>query len=60
MFNTCGEPCVTYESNQGLTERGDYVLNNDQIYRCHMLFIEVTLKWTLENKSAKARRAAAK
>lgn len=59
VFNTCGEPCVTYESNQGLTNCEEYILNNDEIYRCHMIFIEVLLKWTLENKSAAARRAEA-
>ena len=57
MFKTCGEPCVTYESNQGLVNRGNYCLNNDEIYRCHMLFIEVVLDWTLKNKSAEARAA---
>ena len=60
MFNTCGEPCVTYETNQGLTNRGNYCLNNDEIYRCHMLFTEVVLDWTLKNKSAEARAAKAK
>jgi hypothetical protein len=60
VFNTCGEPCVTYESNQGLCDRGDYILNNDEIYRCHMIFNEVVFKWVLENKSAEARRSANK
>ncbi len=57
MFNTCGEPCVTYESNQGLIKPNSYCLNNDEIYRCHMLFMEVALRWTLDNKSAAARAA---
>lgn len=61
IFHVCGEPCVTYESNQGLTECDDpYCLNNDQIYRCHMIFMECLFKWTLENKSAEARRSKMK
>ena len=56
MFNTCGEPCVTYESNQGLCDRGNHILTNDEIYREHSIFTEVIFNWTLKNKSAEARR----
>ena len=40
IFHVCGEPCVTYESNQGLCDSDDYRLTNDQIYRSHMIFME--------------------
>lgn len=60
VFHVCGEPCVTYESNQGLTECEDeYCLNNAEIYRCHMIFIETLFRWTLDNKTPEARRKAA-
>jgi hypothetical protein len=59
MYHVCGEPATTYESNQGLCDRGNYCLNNDEIYRCHMISIETTIDWVLRNKSAEARLAKA-
>lgn len=57
VFNVCGEPCVTYESNQGLTECEDkYCLTNDEIYRSHMIYFEVLFDWVLKNKSAGKQR----
>ena len=48
-----GEPCVTYESNQGLTECEDlYCLTNDEIYRSHFIYLEVLFDWVLKNKNA--------
>ena len=55
MYHVCGEPATTYESNQGLCDRGDYKLTNDEIYRCHMISIETTIEWALRTKSAEAR-----
>ena len=57
VFNVCGEPCVTFESNQGLTECEDpYCLTNDEIYRSHFIYLEVLFKWVLENKTAEKHR----
>lgn len=57
VFNVCGEPSVTFESNQGLTECNDpYCLTNDEIYRSHMLFFEILFDWVLKNKSAEKHR----
>ena len=55
VHHTCGEPCAIYESNQGLCDKGNYILNNDQIYRSHMIFIETLFRWTLKNKTPEAR-----
>ena len=59
IHHVCGEPAITYESNQGLVAYGpnQMVLNNDEIYLCHMLAIEATVEWVLKNKSAEARQA---
>jgi hypothetical protein len=62
IHHVCGEPAITYESNQGLVAYGPYadrqmVLNNEDIYKCHMIAIETTVEWTLKNKSAEARLA---
>ena len=57
VFHVCGEPCVTFESNQGLTECDDpYCLTNDEIYRSHMIYFEVLFNWVLKNKSAEKHR----
>jgi len=57
VFNVCGEPCVTYESNQGLTECEDlYCLTNDEIYRSHFIYLEVLFDWVLKNKNAEKQR----
>ena len=57
VFNVCGEPCVTFESNQGLTECEDpYCLSNLDIYRSHLLFFETLFDWVLKNKSAEKHR----
>ncbi|MBP3322689.1 MAG: hypothetical protein J6M16_00690 [Clostridia bacterium] len=57
VFNVCGEPCVTFESNQGLTECDDpYCLTNDEIYRSHFIYMEVLFDWVLKNKNAEKQR----
>ena len=50
MFHTCGAPCTTYESNQGLSDRGNYVLDHPSIYNCHMLLFEVVFNRVLVNQ----------
>lgn len=44
MHHCCGEVCLTYESNQGLVDDGDYILNNEEIYKCHNLFVRTVLE----------------
>ncbi len=42
----CGEPCVTYESNQGLI--GDSIgrgYDHDEIYRHHLILFETLIKY---------------
>lgn len=40
MYHVCGEPCITYESNQGLCDYGrGIVLNYNEIYAHHMIFL---------------------
>lgn len=57
VFNVCGEPSVTFEANQGLTECEDkYCLTNDEIYRSHTLFFEILFDWVLKNKNAEKQR----
>lgn len=45
MHHCCGEVCVTYESNQGLVDHGEYILDNEEIYMCHNLFIRSILEF---------------
>lgn len=45
LYQLCGEPCVTYESNQGLTNCGEAVpLTYDEIYRSHIILFEEAIK----------------
>ena len=39
MHHCCGETCVTFESNQGLTY-GEFIYTHEQIYRAHTIFFE--------------------
>lgn len=45
MHHSCGAPCITFESNQGLIKENSYVLDNDQIYLSHMLMFEAICEW---------------
>ncbi len=47
MHHSCGAPCITFESNQGLVKEHSYVLDNDGIYLSHMLMLEAVFEWTL-------------
>lgn len=49
LYHFCGEPCVTYESNQGL-EGCRCSLNHEQIYREHILLFEETIKHISEKE----------
>lgn len=51
LTNTCGEPCITYETNQGLNFSGTK-LTLDEIYVHHMLLFEELCRFISEkNKS---------
>ena len=49
LMHLCGEPCVTYESNQGLTDdpfgRG---YSYDKIYRHHLILFETLAKFLIK------------
>ena len=53
MYHCCAEPAVTFESNQGLTERGDVVYDYEEIYKAHALLFAETMRYVLKkhNKS---------
>lgn len=41
MYHLCGAPCITYESNQGLTDgETDVSMTHAQIYRQHWILFE--------------------
>lgn len=44
IYHLCGAPCVTYESNQGLSY-GDVQMTYEEIYREHIILFEETLKF---------------
>ena len=45
LYHICGEPCVTYESNQGLTECDLPGFTHEEIYRAHMILFEQSIKF---------------
>ena len=45
MHHCCGAPCITFESNQGLCDHGNIILNNDEIYLSHLLMMEALCEW---------------
>ena len=47
MHHVCGEPVLTFESNQGLLECGAACYTHDEIYRSHMLLFEEAAKYVL-------------
>jgi len=47
MHHLCGGPAVTYESNQGLCDRGDVIYDYDEIYQAHRLLFEEAAKYLL-------------
>ncbi len=48
MHHSCGEPCITFESNQGLVKENSCALNNDEIYLSHMLMLEALFEWSMD------------
>lgn len=51
LYQICGVPCVTYESNQGLDIEGSLMLNHDEIYREHIALLESICAHVLNKKS---------
>jgi len=45
LYHICGEPCVTYESNQGLTECDLPGFSHEEIYRTLMILFEQSIKF---------------
>ena len=50
MHHVCGEPVLTFESNQGLLDCGAACYTYDEIYRSHMLLFEESAKYVLSTK----------
>jgi hypothetical protein len=50
LTHVCGEPAITFESNQGLNyfEEGRVKFTYDEIYRHHMLTLEGLCKFVLK------------
>lgn len=46
LYHFSGEPCVTYESNQGLAGYVREGMNHDEIYRAHLILFEEVIKHT--------------
>lgn len=47
MHHVCGEPVMTFESNQGLCDQGDVIYTYDEIYKSHLLLFECSAKLIL-------------
>ena len=52
LYHVCGEPCITYESNQGLTGCKLRGYTPEEIYKSHMVLFEESVKFT-EGKEEK-------
>ena len=50
ITHLCGEPCVTFESNQGLINHKRKALTYDEIYRTHMILFEESIKYIQTKK----------
>ena len=48
MHHCCSEPCVTFESNQGLIEHRDPVCTYEQIYRMHIILFTEIMRFELK------------
>jgi len=48
MHHLCGGVVLTYESNQGLIDRGDVIYTHEEIYQSHLLLFEEVAKHLLE------------
>ncbi len=50
LYHMSGEPCVTYESNQGLIEAKGDPMTYDEIYKAHMILFEQSIKYIQTKK----------
>lgn len=48
MHHCCSEPAVTFESNQGLTDRGDIIYTHEEIYKVHAIYIREVMRYVLK------------
>ena len=55
MHHCCSEPAVTYESNQGLCDKGDVIYGYEEIYKAHTNLFAETMRYVLEVKDYKNR-----
>lgn len=46
LYHVCGEPCITYESNQGLSGCKHGGCTAEEIYKSHMVLFEESVKFT--------------
>ena len=51
MHHVCGEPVLTFESNQGLLNCGAACYTYDEIYNSHMILFEESAKYVLSTKA---------
>lgn len=47
MHHCCGTPCVTFESNQGLTDHGTTIYDHDEIYAAHLIYMTEVIRFYL-------------
>ena len=50
MHHVCGEPVMTFESNQGLCDQGKVIYTYDEIYESHLLLFEAGAKYVRSTK----------
>jgi hypothetical protein len=48
MHHCCGTPCVTFESNQGLTDHGNVIYGFEEIYESHMSTMTEVIRYYLK------------
>ena len=54
LTNICGEPCVTYESNQGLNAQNQYSM--EEIYLHHLVLFKTVFKFAKKRNLIKMNR----
>lgn len=50
MHHCCGDMCITFESNQGLSDLSDCDMDNDAIYLSHLLFLRALFEMVMEDE----------
>lgn len=48
MHHCCGDMCITFESNQGLSDLSDCSMDNEAIYLSHRLFLLALFQMVIE------------